>query len=516
MTIKKANISLSQTGQFSKLMIDYINGESSLSKFYRYEPKIDAFKQAIEDRSKINYDRKLLVDVLKKQYTAYQLPTTNCQLLLEKNTFTVCTGHQICLFTGPLYFIYKIITTINLAEKLKQYYPEYNFVPVYWMATEDHDFEEISSIHLFGKTISWNNEKAKGPVGRLSTASLSFVIEQLKQILGESENAKELIQLFSDAYLKHNNLADATRYLVNQLFGNHGLVIVDGNDAQLKSQFTEIIKDDIQNNINFKIVNTTATELKKSGYDVQVNPREINVFQLTNNDRVRIEKSTPEVLKLKPEEYSPNVVLRPLYQQKILPNLAYIGGPGEIAYWLEYKDMFDHHKIMFPVLIPRNFVTLTDDKTNQQLEKLGFTITDIFKDIEILIREYVSKHASTELTLRTEEEKLTTIYTEISAKATTVDPTLKASVEAELQKSVNALKYIETKLIRAEKQKQETGINQIKKVKDKFLPKGALQERYENITPYYLKSGKNLIVDLKKELDPFKFEMLIFVIRENS
>lgn len=512
MTLKKANIPLSQTRQFSKLMIDYINGDKALRKFYQYEPKIDSFKQAIEDKSKEKVNRKLLVEVLKKQYADCLLPTANCESLLHENTFTVCTGHQLCLFTGPLYFIYKIITTINLAEKLKQQYPSYNFVPVYWMATEDHDFEEISSIHLFGKTIKWNNEKAKGPVGKLNTDSLSSVIDELKQILGESGQATELINLFKDAYLKHNNLADATRCLVHELFSNYGLVILDGNDARLKAEFTEIIKDDIQNNTNYKIVTETASQLKKAGYDVRVNPREINVFKLTNNDRIRIDKATPEVLDLKPEEYSPNVVLRPLYQQKILPNLAYVGGPGELAYWLEYKNMFDHHKINFPVLIPRNFVMLTDEKSDQQIQKLGLGITAIFKDTEVLIKEYVSKHADAELSLKKEEEKLSAVFAEISAKAITVDPTLKASVEAELQKAVNALKNIETKLLRAEKQKQETGINQIKKLKDKFFPEGMLQERFDNIAPYYLKSGKQLINDLKIELEPFTFEMIILEI----
>jgi bacillithiol biosynthesis cysteine-adding enzyme BshC len=512
MTLKKANIPLSQTRQFSKLMTDYINGDNALRKFYQYEPKIDSFKQAIEDKSKEKVDRKLLVEVLKKQYADCLLPTANCESLLHENTFTVCTGHQLCLFTGPLYFIYKIITTINLAEKLKQQYPTYNFVPLYWMATEDHDFEEISCIHLFGKTIKWNNEKAKGPVGRLNTESLSSVIEELKQILGESAQVTELINLFKDSYLKHYNLADATRYLVHELFSNYGLVILDGNDARLKAEFTEIIKDDIQNNTNYKIVTEAASQLKKAGYDVQVNPREINVFKLGNNDRIRIDKATDEVLNLQPEEYSPNVVLRPLYQQKILPNLAYIGGPGELAYWLEYKTMFDHHKINFPVLIPRNFVMLTDERSDQQIQKLGLETKDIFKDTDVLVKEYVSKHADAELSLKKEEEKLSAVFSEISAKVITVDPTLKASVEAELQKAVNALKNIESKLLRAEKQKQETGINQIKKLKDKFFPEGTLQERFDNIAPYYLKSGKQLITDLKKELEPFTFEMIILEI----
>lgn len=517
MGFKKSKIALAETGQFSKLIIDYINGTDSLRKFYTYEPKIESFKKIIEDKSRESINRTVLVEVLKNQYQKSNIANSNLDLLLEKNTFTVCTGHQLCLFTGPLYFIYKIISTINLAEALKKKYPDFNFLPVYWMASEDHDFEEISSINLFGKKVNWSNPSAKGAVGRLKTDSLNVVIDELKQILGDSENANELIQLFKDAYLKHANLADATRYLVHQLFGEYGLVIIDPDDARLKSEFSEIMKDDILDNTNYKLADQTIAELVQIGVKPQVNPREINCFYLTDKDRVRIEKNnfTSESLSLElkkhPERFSPNVVLRPLYQQKILPNLAYVGGPGEIAYWLEYKAMFDHHKVTFPVLIPRNFALLNDEKTNQQIQKLGFSITDIFKDTDFLLKEFVSKNATAELSLKEQEEKLVSVFAEISAKAIAVDSTLKGSVEAELQKTLNALKNMESKLLRSEKQKQETNINQIRKLKDKFFPDGALQERFENFSPYYLKYGKQFIADLKEAFDPLEFELLILM-----
>lgn len=512
MTLKKQHISFEDTKQFSKLFLDYINGESKLRSFYAYTPEIDSFKQAIEDKSKENTNRQLLVEVLKKQYSNISDSTTvtnNVNLLLDKNTFTVCTGHQLCLFTGPLYFIYKIISTINLAETLKKNYPEFNFVPVYWMATEDHDFEEISSINLFGKKLAWNNPDAKGAVGRLNPASLNPVIDELKQILGDSDNAKVLIQLFSEAYFKHVTITDATRYIVHQLFSQYGLLTIDASDAKLKAEFLDIVKDDISNNTNFKIVNKTIAELDKIGHKAQVNPREINVFKLSENSRVRIEKASPETLNYKPEEYSPNVVLRPLYQQKILPNLAYVGGPGEIAYWLEYKTMFDHHKINFPVLMPRNFAVLIDDKAEQQIQKLGLSKTDLFKDIDQLTKEFVSRNASTDVSLKDQEQKLTIMFSELASKVSAVDATLKASVEAEFQKALASLKNIENKLIKSEKQKQETNINQIKKLKDKFLPEGILQERHDNFAPYYLKSGKNFISDLKEAFEPFEYKMLI-------
>lgn len=539
-TLKKSKIPLVETGQFSKLFLDYIKGDSVLRKHYAYEPKIECFQQVIEDKAKENTNRPLLVTVLREQYStieAWELQKNNIDLLLNKNTFTVCTGHQLCLFTGPLYFIYKIISTINLSETLKKNYPEYNFVPVYWMASEDHDFAEVQSINLFGKKISWNMD-AKGAVGNLKTDSLNLVIDELKQILGESENSKELIQLFTDAYLKKSNLSDATRYMVHQLFADHGLVILDGNDSRLKNEFSEIIKDDIINNTNYKLVNETISELESAGFKAQVNPREINCFYMIDNLRERIEHihntdleegrrdvfnvintsitfTKEELLKEltgHPERFSPNVVLRPVYQQKILPNLAYIGGPGELAYWLEYKRMFDHHNINFPVLIPRNFALLTDGKTNQQIQKLGFTINDLFKDVDVLIKEFVNKNANSELSLKEQEEKISIVFAEVSQKAMAVDITLKGSVEAELQKALNALKNLESKLVRSEKQKQETNINQIKKVKEKFFPEGALQERYENMTPYYLRSGKKLIADLKEQFDPLDYELSILTI----
>lgn len=529
MTLKTTKIPLANTGQFSKLMMDYINEDDSLRSFYKYSPNIDSFKQAIEDKSKAKMNRELLVDILKKQYERSKINPPNVELLLNKNTFTVCTGHQLCLFTGPLYFIYKIITTINLSEALKKKYPESNFVPVYWMATEDHDFEEVKSIHLFGKKVSWENAAVGGAVGRLNTSSLQTVIEELKTILGNSENSKQLIQLFSDAYLKQNNLAEATRYLVNTLFGEYGLLVLDGNDARLKTAFIDILKDDIVNNTNYNLVTKSNIKLDELGYKTQVSPREINCFYMVDGvrERVIVENSKFKVQSLgitftkeelltefknHPERFSPNVVTRPIYQQVILPNLAYVGGPGEIAYWLEYDAMFNHHHVNFPILIPRNFAMLTDESINQQIQKLGFEFKDIFKDIDRLSKEYVKKNTGSDISLNEQELKLTAIYAEISAKASAVDPTLKGSVEAELQKTKNTLKNIESKILRSEKQKQETSIQQIKKIKDKFFPKGILQERYDNFSPYYLKHGKSLIPLLKEQFDPFDYDMMIIEI----
>lgn len=525
---------MSETGQFSRLIIDYINKNKSLQPFYVYEPRIESFQQAMEDRNKKTIDRQVLVDVIKEQYNQAGITgmEKTIEQLLDKNSFTVCTGHQLCLFTGPLYFIFKIISTINLAESLRKKNPSVHFIPVYWMATEDHDFEEVCSINLFGKTVKWNNEEASGAVGKLKSTSLSDVLEELKPILGESEEAKKLIQLFSQAYLNHTTIADATHWLVHQLFGQYGLVIINGDHARLKATFLAEMQDDLFNNTNYKLVNETISELEKQQVKAQVNPRPINAFYMRDHLRERIEQGADGVFKVvnttitftkealldelknHPERFSPNVVLRPLYQQKILPNLAYVGGPGELAYWLEYRSMFEHHQILFPVLIPRNFALLMDEKTEQQFKKAGFELNDLFKDTEVLIKELVARNTTSELSLAEQQTQLAAVFSEIATRATAIDATLKAAVEAEFQKASNAVKNIESKIMRSEKQKQETGINQIRKIKEKFFPQNVLQERYDNFIPYYLKYGNEFIDGLKAAFDPFDYRLLI--LREQS
>ena len=536
MSVNKSTISLSETGYFSPLIIDYLNHDVKLKPFYTYDPTISSFPKAIENKNKEHINRELLVKVLKEQNQYIQEePSTrnssvysNIESLLHPNTFTVTTGHQLCLFTGPLYFIYKIITTINLSEELNKKYPACHFVPVYWMASEDHDFEEINNINLFGKKIVWEQPQ-KGAVGKINTASLSALLEDLKSVLGDSYNAGKLYNLLTQAYLGHTNLAEATRFLVNGLFGNYGLIVIDGDDKRLKKEFVGQIKDDILNNTNYKCVNLTIKELEKHHIKPQVNPREINCFYMMEGIRERIEKdsSIPGLYRVlntsitfneeellaeieaHPERFSPNVVLRSLYQEKILPNIAYIGGGGELSYWLEYRKMLEHQNINFPVLLLRNSMLWVDKNSSEKLNKLSIDKADIFLETDELIRKFITENAGIELSLKEEEEKLKTLFREIIKKAENIDVTLIGSVEAELQKQLKALKNIEHKLLKAEKNNQETSVNQIKKIKEKLFPGNGLQERYDNFIPWFLKYGDDFIARLKTQLQPFEAGMLI-------
>ena len=521
-------INYSDTGFFSNLILDYLSGKPELKSFYESEPGFFSFGKKIKERGLKNIDRKLLADVLSEQNKPLNdnaKVLANIELLRSNNTFTVTTGHQLNLFTGPLYFIYKIISTINLAEKLKQDYPYSDFVPVYWMHCEDHDFAEINHIHLFGKKIEWKEEH-QGSAGEISTASLHSVINELKTILGESQNANELIALFSEAYLNHSNLADAMRYLCHQLFGSYGLVILDARDKRLKQTFVQQLKEDIFQNTSYKSVSEINSELDTLGYKVQVNPREINCFYLTEGKRERIVKTDKgfEVLNTAlvfskaeleneldayPEKFSPNVVLRPLYQEHILPNLAYIGGAGELAYWLQYKRMFTAAKTSFPVLVLRNSVMVVDESLKAKIEKLSLSAKDFFAPEEKLVNDFIAAHSSSETGLTTEQQQLKELFSSIKAKASKVDSTLEASIEAELQKQLKVLEQLEGRLQRAEKKKHETAINQIKSTREKLFPGKSLQERHENISSFYLRYGSGFIQSLKENLNPLDSRFMI-------
>jgi bacillithiol biosynthesis cysteine-adding enzyme BshC len=528
MSFKKTTLSFEETGSFSKVFTDYIKGESYLSPFYQYQPTLAGFKKAIEDRATQNTSRDVLVKVLEENYgkSGSDATNKNIELLSEKNTFTVTTGHQLCLFTGPLYFIYKIITVVNLAEKLKKEYPTNNFVPVYWMASEDHDFAEINHTHLFGKKIEWSGDSlAGGPVGKISIETLAPVLDGLFAIMGESEKAVELKKILVEAYSGNKTLGEATFAFVNALFGKYGLVIVDPDNAELKKLFVPVITDELTKQSSHKLVGETDARLATHGIEPQIFARDINLFYVNEQGRHRIEKSgdnysvvntktvfTQEQILAEvqqhPEKFSPNVILRPVYQQIILPNLAYIGGPSEVAYWLQLKAVFEYHKAMYPVLMPRNFALVIDKGTAGKMDKFKLTAKDLFKETDELVKGYVISNDGG-IDFAVEKDKLKVVYDEISTKIRTIDTTLTALAEAELQKQYNALKVIETKLIRAQKLKDETSVNQIKKIKEKLFPDGSLQERHDSFIPFYLQYGTEFFETLRKEFDPLGYNVTI-------
>lgn len=513
------SLPLTATGAFPPLFLDYISQKESLQPFYGYFPTLNNFEKQIQEKSlNNNTDRVKLVKVLRQQYKHLN----NCpdlSLLEKPNTFTVTTGHQLNIFTGPLYVIYKIVTTINLARKLKEAYPDYNFVPVYWMATEDHDFEEISYFNLFGKKYTWQTQQ-KGAVGRMNPRELGEALKILP----------ERLPLFEKAYLKHDKLADAVRCYMNDLFGHEGLICIDGDSTDLKRLFLPIIEEELTSSIAYGLVTQTTSQIEELGYHTQISPREINLFYLEEGIRERIVKegddyqvlntdlkfSETEMLDLArqhPERFSPNVVLRPLYQEMILPNLAYIGGPSEVPYWMQLKGVFDHFDVLFPFLLPRNFALYINAASSKRAEKLGVTIENLFWDDVRLRKSFVEKASTISLELTQEKQAIEQIFNDILHKAIAIDKTLEGAVNAEKVKIINALANVEKRLQKAEERNHETEVNQLLGLKAKLFPSGGLQERSENFLNFYL-NDITFIQRLLDSFDPLDFQFNVLTEEE--
>lgn len=502
---------LASTGQFSPLFLDYLDQKDSLHPFYNRFPTLPAFQSQIEERTFNVQKRQVLVDALQRQYR-HIAHKPDVSGLLQPNTFTVTTGHQLNIFTGPLYIIYKLITTIKLARQLKAAYPAYTFVPVYWMATEDHDFAEINHFSLFGKQYTWQTEQ-RGAVGRMNPQELQTLFAQIP----------EKLSLFEAAYLTHNTLADAVRHYVNELFGAEGLVCIDADDAELKRVFAPVVRDELIQQTSGHLVQQQTEKLSALGYKTVIAPRDINLFYLDDQIRERIEHkdgtfrvlntklrfSEDELLTLldeHPERFSPNVVLRPLYQETILPNLAYIGGPSEVPYWLQLKLVFDRYQTPFPMLMPRNFALYVPAVSAKRIRKLGLMPEDLFQDTIRLKREFVEQHTSHALKFDTENKTVSRALDAILHKAQLVDPSLEKAVLAETRRFANAVARLEKKMHRAEERNQETGVRQLLAVKDELFPNGGLQERSENFLTFYL-NDRSFLQQMLLAFDPFDHRM---------
>ncbi len=526
--MKKTTLPYKTTGVLPRFIQDYLNYMPCLDGFYKYKVNIEAFEQVIADKSQNKLNREVLVEELKQQYAGIalnELVRDNIALLADDNTFTITTAHQPNIFGGFLFFVNKILSTINIAEQLRERYPQQNFVPVYWIGSEDHDFEEINHIHLFGEKLTWEHA-ASGPVGRMDTTGLDALITHIEEKLGGLPHATELLTLIRHAYTQHDTLGRATLWLVTELFGRYGLVVVDQDRKAYKELFKHVIEDEILNNRVTGLINDTIESINQCNYKLQASPRDINIFYLSEGRRDRIvlnEKGHYEALGYKiftkeellaeinqhPDRFSPNVFLRPLLQETILPNLAYIGGGGEVAYWLELRSIFEHYGVNYPMLVLRSIAAILDKNACKKLQKLELNKEDLFEEEEALIKRYVRERTLQSLELVEEKAETERIFNAILEKAKAVDPTLVSSVEGSKQGQIKALEALEGKLLRAEKRNFEVAINQIRALKAKLFPGGTLMERVDNFLPYYAAQGPAFFDDVKAHLDPFEGQFVL-------
>ncbi len=533
MSFSPTYLPYNKTKSFSALILDYLAQKPELAQFYQFTPTVDGLKEAIEARGDFKIPRDILHSVLLEDYKGIALSEKlkeNIEALKNENCFTICTAHQPNIFTGHLYFIYKILHAIKLSEELNEQHPDKKFVPVYYMGSEDADIEELGELNIEGTKYEWKPAQ-QGAVGRMKVDdSLLKIISAVKAQIGVGPFANEILQKVEACYSKGEAIEKTTFKFVHELFADYGLVILLPDNTKLKEIFLDITKKEIETSFSHKAVEETIAAFPEE-YKVQAGGRDVNLFYLKEDQRIRVEKNETgfsveniseeltaaelyDLFKEDPKTISPNVILRPVFQEMILPNVAFIGGGGELAYWLELKKVFAESNVFFPVLVLRNSFTIIPEKSQQLISKNGITDEDIFLPELEIINKLVLKNDDRQLDLSEEIKSLQTVYQKANLVATKVDATLTKHTAALQQQAINKLIKLEKKMLSAARRQSEAQGRQVNKLKSQLFPGGNLQERVDNIIPWYAKYGSDLLKDIYKASSGINGEFCL--LKENT
>ena len=519
---------IQNTGYFSSLIKDYLEAAPALRPYYVFAPDDEGMKEAIRSRAAYPVDRNALTAVLREQYAHLEVNDAvarNIELLEQDNTYTICTAHQPNLMSGYLYFIYKIIHAAKLARHLSAQHAESNFVPVFYIGSEDNDLDELSIFRYEGKSYRWNTTQT-GAVGSMHTEDLQELIADLFRVLGPmGVEEQELKRIILTAYGGGHTIAQATRILVNELLGFLGIVVLDANDARLKKAFIPVMKEELLQHTAQQVVTQTSESLNEA-YTAQAFVRPINLFYMKEGLRERIERKDDQWFVLNtdvvfdeaqlmqeveqhPERFSPNVILRGMYQETILPDVAFIGGGSEVAYWMQMKDLFAHYKAFFPTIVLRQSAMIIGPKSLAMQQKLNLSLEELFLKTEPLIDNYVAQYGDDSWNVNALQQQVETLEQDTIDQLADLDGQLHLSAEAVFTKIKKQVEVLEKKVRKAAKRKMADRVQQIQQLKEHTFPKDSLQERYDTFMPFYLQYGQSFFEALYEHTDPYGKEFLV-------
>lgn len=514
------------TGRFARVVLDYLDKAPPLRPLYAWPFSRQGIQEAIAARRFAPEARMRLLGALRRQYAGMDLHpavAANLKALEDPASVTVTTGHQLCLFTGPLYVPLKILNVVRLARNLST--AGRPVVPVFWMATEDHDRAEVDHAWLGDRRLTWPGATA-GAVGRMPLSGIEAVLEELDEALGHGSRAEELLALVRRCYRPEHTLAQATRLFVDALFGHYGVIVLDGDDAELKAAFAPIVRTELVEQATAAAEALSRDALEP--YGEQAFARPINLFYLEAEGRTRIEhleggyrlsgtgplRTQAEVLREvdeHPERFSPNVLLRPLYQETILPNVAYVGGGGEVAYWLQLKPVFDRFHVQMPVVVLRTSAAFLLGKDPARLRELQLDVPDLFRPLDELRTRVALSRATFSTSLAGERDRAFGLYEELAQRARQANPTLEGAARAAAQRSLKALERLEAKFVRVAKRQQADDLARLDAIHAHVFPSNGLQERRDNFMPFYLRFGDAFFDTLLNALDPLDQRFTVLV-----
>jgi bacillithiol biosynthesis cysteine-adding enzyme BshC len=531
-------------GGFSQLYRDYINDFHKVEHYFETDfHSLDTLGKYAHRLTQRIRHRSILVEVLLEQNQQFgigEAAINNIYSLADDNTFAIVTGQQVGMLTGPMYTIYKTITTIKLAKHLATIYPDYKFVPIFWLEGEDHDFEEVNKINVLnsdntptcveylpnGKPVT-KNLGAVGEIGLDDYINMYF--DTLEKTLGNSEYRQPLIELLKSAYFAGTNINQSFALLMNKLFEGEGLVFISSNDKRLKQLLSPLFLKELSEfpRVSQLIIEQSA-ELEDN-YHAQIKTKALNLFHLSKGGRYFIEPredgfslkgskqhfTKDELLEIatnNPELLSPNVALRPICQDTILPTLVYVAGPAEIAYFAQLKKVYRHFDLTMPMIYPRASITLVEEKLERMMDKYQLELIEFFEGSDKINRRVIDNIS---------EIKIDDMFAEINVRIADltnemrfglnyIDSTLLGALENTRLKIEQQFSTLKEKVIEAQKRKHETGLRQIAKVVNSILPNKNYQERELNIIHFMNKHGLDFAHSLQSviEIDQFKHQII--------
>jgi len=522
------------------LFVDYLNDFEKLKDYYAADFRDrKSWKKLIDKVLSKQKDRSTLIRVLTEQNKQHHCgirTLANIDLLGNENTVAVVTGQQVGICSGPLYTIYKTVTAIKLAEQLSTQFPDYNFVPVFWVEKEDHDFEEINKLNVLNpagevQTIEYlfggkPFERNPGPVGSIVIDSfIDNFFDRLQTQLQESEFKLPLFTALRGYYRSGATLGAAFVGLMNQVFEDSGLVFLDPGNVELKKILKPVFQKEIAglSKTSQMVVDTSAG--LEEHYHAQIKAKSINLFMLHKGGRYLIEprendyslKGTRQffskeelnsIVENSPELISPNVVLRPICQDAILPTIAYVGGPSEVAYFAQLKPVYEFFDVQMPVVYPRASVTIMEEKVKNILEKFQVDFTEIWSGIDpllIRIAEQVSE-VKVDVLFDLLHRRIHEAVAESRFGIQQIDPTLSGAIDSTLSRIESQLNVLKEKAQSAQQRRQEVSIKQIQKVAANIFPKSNFQEREFNVIYYMNKYGPDFVKWLSGEIIIERFQ----------
>ncbi len=540
-------INFSDIPKHQNLFLDYMYEFENVEEYYKHDFRnkdcyLPLFKNISESKKSKPFN---ISSILKNQYSTLkgvsEKTLKNINVLDDSKTITIVTGQQLGILGGPLYTLYKIITAVRLANQLSQRFDDYNFVPVFWLEADDHDFNEVRSVNLFdnenqviniGYKEQINDDDAKQSIGKIIfDESLNDFISQFESSLRDTDYKNELLTKIKECYQVGNSFKDNFKQLMFWLFDEYGVVIFDPQDAEVKSLLKPIFKKEVNDftTQTQKLIQTSA-KLEET-YHAQVKVKPVNMFYHTDEGRYSIEP-VDEIFKLRrkrkqftkeeilneiensPDRFSPNVLLRPICQDYLLPTAFYIAGPSEISYFAQVTPLYDFYKIVTPIIFPRSSVTLLEKNVGAAMDKYDLALTDIFLGLDELKEKVIAGLSENNIDKAFEDSinEIDLTFDKLKENLFAIDKTLVDSSARYRERIISSINELKSKATKAQENKHETTIRQLTRLSNLLYPNENLQEREINFTYFYNKYGKALIAKIYNDISINEFEHQIITL----